>query len=42
VWVLTLLFVKERVTMVRNPMVPMKDSSDPSEEIVFQNVYASG
>lgn len=42
VWVFTVLFVSDRVTMVRNPMVPIKDKSEPSEEIVFQNVYASG
>jgi len=41
-WVLTFLFVRERVTMVRKPMVPINDKSEPSEEIVFQKVYASG
>ena len=41
-WVLLFLRENERATIVRNPIVPIKDSRDPREEIVFQNVNASG
>ena len=33
---------KDSATMVRNPIVPMKDSREPKDETVFQKVKASG
>lgn len=41
-WVDTFFFRRDRVTIVRNPIVPIKDRSEPREETVFQKVKASG
>lgn len=37
-----LFFFNERITAVRNAIVPINDSRDPKDEIVFQKVKASG
>ena len=36
------MFMRDKVTIVRNPIVPINDRRDPREETVFQKVNASG